>query len=196
MTDRFRDFYQRQDAKLPVAFPVVSRQVQETCPHCRKGRHSADDCWILHPEKRPTKFAAANPKLKETQHHQSQLKCSFCYRFGHDKENCRTRQRTEANVILNNPTLAGPTAAREVTTTQLTATNPHQVGSWPEVYSLFSMLHCWRPRKRIKSRKSQEDSSSTMRPRHTSATRDRCSTLFGTLRLQFKFMASAQTPSR
>lgn len=36
------------------------------CSHCKRGNHSLDDCWTLHPEKRPPKSDNLNPTSNNT----------------------------------------------------------------------------------------------------------------------------------
>ncbi|MCP3978591.1 MAG: hypothetical protein GY716_04550, partial [bacterium] len=68
MATKFREFYERRDLQAryepedsvvrnpPLAFPAATSADVPLCSACRKGHHRQEDCWKLHPEKRPERF--------------------------------------------------------------------------------------------------------------------------------------------
>ena len=69
------------------------------CDYCKKPGHPEVDCWMRHPEKRPTGATARNPTLREPIRHaplstnngpprNPSVKCTFCGMMGHLERDC------------------------------------------------------------------------------------------------------------
>jgi hypothetical protein len=58
------------------------------CSHCHRRGHTADKCFSLHPELRPSSSTQFQSNSLPGPPSRSSLSCSHCQRSGHTKEQC------------------------------------------------------------------------------------------------------------
>ena len=120
-------------AEFPKKFKARAVSVKDQkpsgeskCSHCGKGRHTAESCWTLHPELRPSKGKKAKKKSSKKGDKGSGAKdnkpsgpkgkpkdwkgkqCSYCRSHTHNESECDKKKRDERKESGDDEVIATP----------------------------------------------------------------------------------------
>jgi hypothetical protein len=96
--------------KTPVGAQNRGGKNNETCAHCHKPGHNAQNCWSLHPELLNKQASAVRNPARP--HSVQGPQCGYCLRTGHTESECRTK--IKAQQLRQQNAEAKTTSARQV----------------------------------------------------------------------------------